>query len=643
MRVSGTAAEFQDQTQIGASQVTTCGTGTVAPTDVTLPAPTADFFERYEGMLVRMPQTLSVTEHFQLGRFGQVVMSAGGRLLQPTNVVAPRRRSGRAAGGERPRQIIVDDALQNQNPDPILFGRGGNPLSASNTLRGGDTATGMVGVMTYTWAGNSASGNAFRLRPVGALGGGVPLRGGQPAARGRPAVGGTLRVAGMNLLNFFNTFDGSARVACTRGVGGALTDCRGADNAAEFVRQWPKTVAAVVGTGADVVAVTELENDGYGPDSAIQFLTDRLNEATAPGTYAFVDADAGTGQVERAGHRRDQGRHPLQAGRGDAGRRDGRVEHRRVRERRRHEPAQPAGTRSGVPPERHRRDVVVSVNHLKSKGSACDSPDTGDGQGNCAAVRTQAAQELAAWLGGDPTGTASPNILILGDLNSYAKEDPVTALNGAGFTDLVAAHAGAGPYSYVFDGQWGYLDHALGSAALAASVTGVAEWHINADEPSVLDYNTNFKSPSQLSSLYAPDVFRASDHDPVLVGLGLSPTPGFVTGGGWLGPAGEKTSFGFVARYGKGATAPSGTTEIQLGNGHNFHSTSYEWLVVAGSSARLEGHGTIDGSGNYDFSLWAGDRSPDTFRIRITGAGGALVYDSGAERPLGGGSIVVHD
>ena len=78
-------------------------------------------------------------------------------------------------------------------------------------------------------------------------------------------------------------------------------------------------------------------------------------------------------------------------------------------------------------------------------------------------------------------------------------------------------------YSYVFDGQWGYLDHALASASLVAQVTGAAECHINADEPSVLDYNTDFKSPGQVATLYAPDKFRTSDHDPVIVDLALSP------------------------------------------------------------------------------------------------------------------------
>lgn len=95
-----------------------------------------------------------------------------------------------------------------------------------------------------------------------------------------------------------NTFGTSA---CANGVSGAATDCRGADDALEFARQGPKTVAAITGTGADVIGVTELENDGYGPDSAIAVLVDELNTATAPGTYAFIDADAGTGQTNALG------------------------------------------------------------------------------------------------------------------------------------------------------------------------------------------------------------------------------------------------------------------------------------------------------------------------------------------------------
>lgn len=520
VRVSGSASEFQDQTQISASSITNCGTGSVDPVDVTLPFPSADYPERYEGMLVRLPQTLYVTEHFQLGRFGQIVMSSGGRLRQPTNAVAPGAPALALQASNDLDRIIVDDALNNQDPDPILFGRGGNPLSASNTLRGGDTATGIVGIMTYTWAGNSASGNAYRVRPVNALGGGVPdFQPTNPRPSTPSDAGGTLKVVGMNLLNFFNTF---GLGACTGGVGGAPTDCRGADSSSEFDRQWPKTVTAILDMNADVIGVNEIENDGYGPDSAIQFLVNKLNEATAPGTYAFIDVDANTGQVNALGLDaikvgmlyRTASVTPIgqtaalnsvafvNGGDGEA--------------RSRPSLAQAFEQNSNG------ARFVVDLNHLKSKGSACDIPDAGDGQGNCNAERVAAANELMNWLAADPTGTGDPDILLIGDYNSYAMEDPITVIKNAGLTNLIDQFIGADAYSYVFDGQWGYLDHALGSPALLSQVTGVTEWHINSDEPSELDYNTDFKSPGQIVSLYSPDQYRISDHDPLIVGMSLN-------------------------------------------------------------------------------------------------------------------------
>ncbi len=170
---------------------------------------------------------------------------------------------------------------------------------------------------------------------------------------------------------------------------------------------------------------------------------------------------------------------------------------------------------------------TVVVNHLKSKGSDCNDvgdPDTGDGQGNCNVTRTNAATALANWLETDPTGSGDPDFMIIGDLNAYAKEDPIKALEADGYTNLTASFQGPEAYSYVFDGQSGYLDHALANAALTPQVTGVTEWHINADEPIALDYNTNFKSANHINTLYAPDAFRSSDHDPVIVGLCQAPT-----------------------------------------------------------------------------------------------------------------------
>lgn len=120
-------------------------------------------------------------------------------------------------------------------------------------------------------------------------------------------------------------------------------------------------------------------------------------------------------------------------------------------------------------------------------------------------------------------------MLIIGDLNSYAKEDPIVTLRNAGYSDLVAAFGGSSAYSYVFDGQLGYLDHALANPTLTPQVTGVAAWHINADEVPLFDYNdeirdageASFEAESDARPLYHADAFRTSDHDPVIIGLDL--------------------------------------------------------------------------------------------------------------------------
>lgn len=135
------------------------------------------------------------------------------------------------------------------------------------------------------------------------------------------------------------------------------------------------------------------------------------------------------------------------------------------------------------------------------------------------------------------------------------------------------------------------------------------------------------------------------------------PTAGFVTGGGWIwSPQGTylymdvegKANFGFVSKYQKGANVPTGQTEFVFQAGDlNFHSSSYEWLVVTGSDyARFKGAGTINSSGEYKFMLWAGDSNPDTFRIKIWTEDELgiedIVYDNGMDQPIGGGSIVIH-
>lgn len=528
VRVTGTVSEYQGQTQITANSggVESCErTATITPTDVNLPFASATYPERFEGMLVRLPQTLYVTETYQLGRFGQILMSSGDRLRQPTQLSDPGGPAQTLQAANDLNQIIIDDSLQSQNPDPIIFGRGTSPLSASNTLREGDTATNITGILNYTWAGNAASPNAYRVRPT--------VQPDFQATNQRPTepenIGGTLRVAGLNLLNFFNTYTG-----CTYGVGGAAADCRGADNQTEFDRQVAKTLAAVEATQADVIAFSEIENDGYGPSSAIVDLVTRLNTAEGAGTYAFIDADAATGQTNALGTDAIKVGIIYKPGKvtpvgNTAVLNTGAFGLFQITGSDPQGRSRPALAQTFKQNSNNEQFTVVA-NHLKSKGSACDNnispvgpdPDTGDLQGNCNLTRKQAAQEEVTWLATNPTGIADPDILIMGDMNSYAKEDPIKAFENGGYTNLIASKIGQNAYSYVFDGQSGYLDHALGSPGLSSQVSGVTEFHNNADEPTALDYNTDFKSAGQISSLYAVDPFRASDHDPVLVGLNLT-------------------------------------------------------------------------------------------------------------------------
>jgi hypothetical protein len=131
----------------------------------------------------------------------------------------------------------------------------------------------------------------------------------------------------------------------------------------------------------------------------------------------------------------------------------------------------------------------------------------------------QQAQALRAFLGGIQGSVGDGDVIVMGDLNAYGREAPVTDLIDNGYVDQVSRFDAAG-YSYVFDGESGYLDHALASASLSGQVAGVAHWHINADEPAVIDYNTEFKP----QDLYAPSAYRSSDHDPVVVGLSLLKT-----------------------------------------------------------------------------------------------------------------------
>ncbi len=502
VRVTGTVSESFGMTQLGSVTVALLSAGNPLPAaeDVVLPLPALDAPEALEGMLVHFPQQLTVTENFNLGRFGELFLSSGGRLMTPTAVVQPGAEAQAALAANLRNRILLDDGLSTQNPDPIVYPAPG--LSASNTLRSGDSIIGLTGVMHFAF-------NAYRVQPTEA----PEFVHTNPRTTQPPAVGGSLRVVAYNVLNYFNG----------DGQGGGFPTARGANTLAEFVRQRAKIIAGMIALNGDVIGLMEIENDGYGPNSAIQDLVNGLNAAAPAGTtYAFIHPGrtvVGTDQIAVGIVYRVETALPV----GTPAILDTSVDPRFLDTRNRPTIAQSfeSVATGGV--------FTVAVNHLKSKGSACadiGDPDTGDGQGNCNGTRTAAAEALADWLATDPTDVGDGDYLIIGDMNSYAQEDPIQAITDTGFIDTIDAFLGSDEaYSFVFDGMSGYLDHGLASPSLFPQVTGSSEWHINTDEPRVLDYNVEFKTPGQVNSLYDPGPSRSSDHDPLVVGLSLINDP----------------------------------------------------------------------------------------------------------------------
>jgi predicted extracellular nuclease len=482
IRVTGQVNEFRGQTQLSrVEKIEAVGQATTVPARIELPLASPEHWEHFEGMLVTIPGPIVVADTYDLGRYGQVLLAHGARQSSPTNVVAPGDEARALAIENARRRFILDDGNTAQNPNPTPF------LGPDGTLRVGDGIDSLTGILTYAF-------DEYRVYPVGP----IRFERRNPRPTIPPAVGGSLRVASFNVLNYFNG----------DGKGGDFPTPRGAKTPAEFARQHAKIVSALVAMHADIVGLIEMENDGYGPESALQELVRGLNAKAPEGTrYTAVvtDADVGSDAIRQAIiYNTATVREVGTAATTSAG---------------------PFGIRR--PPLAQTFEEVatggrltVVINHLKSKGCGQPDPanaDANDGQGCWNAERTEAARILVEWLKTNPTGVEEEKVLILGDLNAYAKEDPVRTILDAGFANALMHFSGPTAHTYVYRGEAGALDHALPSLALAPHVTGAAPWHINADEPRILDYGMEFNPPN----LYTDGPWRSSDHDPVLVGIGF--------------------------------------------------------------------------------------------------------------------------
>jgi predicted extracellular nuclease len=510
VRVTGTVVEFSTNSSTATNSTITEISGPTialltasnplpAPVVISLPTATVNELERYEGMLVTFSSPLTVSQNYFQGRYGQVTLS-NGRLIKPTNVYSAGSAQAIATADFNARNILIlDDGLFTQNPNPTPY------IGLDNTLRAGDTVTNLTGIIDYGLITSSSPGpTAYKLQPSV-----TPTVTRANARTTSPeSVGGNIKVSAANLLNYFTTVATGGSCAPSN----TSADCRGADTAAELTRQRTKMLASLSAINADVFGFMEVQNNG---ETTLLDIVSGLNSLLGAGTYAIVPKPTDTG--------------------GDA-----------IRVAMIYKPAKLTLVGSALsdsdpvhkrPPMAQTFSAIngekfsVIVNHFKSKGScpttAASSDlnqDQGDGQGCWNLLRNQQSERLRdAFIPLVQSTSGDNDVLVIGDLNAYGKEDPITTLTNAGMVNQLSRFL-TNPYSYVFDGEAGYIDHAIATASLSSQVSGATEWHINADEPFIIDYNLEFKQPACATcgpDYYSATPYRSSDHDPLIIGLSL--------------------------------------------------------------------------------------------------------------------------
>ncbi|WP_206062809.1 ExeM/NucH family extracellular endonuclease [Nocardioides piscis] len=523
VRVTGRVSEFSSLTQITPA---TSGDiqqidGDVALTPAAVPFPTDNpGRERLEHMLLQPTGPFTVSDNYNLNRFGEMVLAAGAApLRQPTDVARPGSSEAvDVAAQNAARRVVLDDGSTSDYVNHEAAQDVALPyLTDTPTLRVGDPVSFADPVIL------SYGFNEWRFQPQTQVTGGdgdSPATFGPSSRTAAPrAVGGDVQVASFNVLNYFPT-TGDQLEGCDYyedrdgdpvSISGGC-DARGAAEREDFERQQAKIVRAINALDAEVVSLEEIENSAQflrDRDRALADLVGALNADLGAQVWAYVKSPTLTPTVQREDFIRTGFIYKPAAvkAQGESVIYDG-PEFDRARD----PLAQVFKPVGGTAADK----FLLVVNHFKSKGSPPKSPDPDAdyGQGGFNALRVTQAQALVKFADELSVSSEVEKVYLDGDFNSYTFEDPMKVLYDAGYASLGEAY-GASP-TYVFGGMVGSLDHALANPAALASTTGADVWNINSVESVAHEYSRHNYNVTQF---YAETPYRSSDHDPLVFGV----------------------------------------------------------------------------------------------------------------------------
>lgn len=537
VEVTGTVSEHYGQTQIS---VSASGLKTVdEPAEAVKPVEDAfpagdEKRESLEGMLLQPSESLTVADNYNTNTYGEVVLATGeGTLDQPTDVHRPGTPEAKALEAENlDREVVLDDGatvnfLKADKDIPLPYLNKEDPVRVG--AQANFTSPVVLGFDHEKWRFQPTTrltgDNAEAVQPTSFT---------DTRTETPEAVGGQVSLASFNVLNYFTT-TGDQLSGCQYyddREGNHITvrggcDARGAANVESLERQETKIVTAINKLDASVVSLMEIENSaafGKDRDDALATLVKRLNEAAGSEKWDFVDSPAAVPSDEDVIRTALIYQPAEVAPQNESTILDDQDAFSNARE-----PLSQAFAPKDGTGEIEKDETFVTIsNHFKSKGSGSGpgNEDSGDGQGASNADRVKQAEALVGFAGDQQEATNSDLVYLLGDFNSYTQEDPMQVFYEAGYKDIAAEKTDES--TYVYGSRTGSLDHVLaldasdeadgaGTDATAFdSVTGADVWNINSVESLALEYS---RFNYNVADLFAPDQFRASDHDPVVVGL----------------------------------------------------------------------------------------------------------------------------